>query len=156
MPTATGGPEPHGATPHPAGATGAARRAIQAYYLATPLFAAMDLAGGVNLRTAFMDSGPAARLAYYAAAFAIGLAAARWPARAHIAAVVESGIDIGWLAIGVGTRYLAALEEAGAENTLPGAPFAGLEVANLLLSALVLAVGYIAAMARAGRNQAIK
>ena len=82
------------------------RRAIQAYYLATPAFAVLDFVAGVNVRTAFLGDGPLGRLLYYALAFACGLATARWPARAPLVGLLESGVNIAWLILAVGIRYL--------------------------------------------------
>jgi hypothetical protein len=133
-------------------ATAPARRAIQAYFLATPLFAILDLVGGINVRIAFLDGGPVFRGAYYAVAFACGLAVMRWPARAPLVGLVESGVNIAWLILGAGIRYLGALDAAAAEDALPRAPFEGLELLNLVVSATILAVAYVAATARLGRR----
>jgi hypothetical protein len=143
-----------GAAPARRPGTTPARRAIQAYLLATPLFAILDLAGGINVRIAFLDGGLLLRVAYYAVAFGAGIAVTRWPARAPLVGLVESGVNVAWLILGVGIRYLDALDAAAAEYELPRAPFEGTEVLNLVVSATVLAVSYVAATARLGRRMA--
>ncbi len=138
----------------PGGSARRRGRALQAYYLATPLFAVLDFAAGINVRVAFLDGGWPLRLAYYAFAFVAGVAAARWPARAALVGLVESGANIALLVLGVGVRYLAAIDAAAADAGLPAPPFDQLEVVNLLLSAVVLAVSYIGAQARPGEGSA--
>lgn len=132
--------------PDPSTTPGAARL-LRAWYLATPVLVLLDLAFGLNVRAAFLDTWPS-RLAYYAMAFACGLAVQRWPGRAALVGVVESGVNIAWLIIAVSLRYLGALDAALADDPAAGAPFTGNEIVNLVLSAVVLIVSYFGAMAR--------
>lgn len=125
----------------------AARRGLQAFYLATPAFALLDLAAGVNLRTTFLDDAPGLKLLYYASAFTCGLAVSRWPRRAALVGLLESGINVGWLAAGVVLRYLAALDAVLGETTAAAAPLTVPETLNLVVSAAVLMVSHVAAQA---------
>ena len=53
-------------------------RLLRAYYLATPLFAALDLGLKTPIRAVGLES-LTARIVYYGATFALGLAMLRWP-----------------------------------------------------------------------------
>lgn len=128
-------------------ATPGAARLLRAWYLATPVLVLLDLLFGLNVRAAFLDTWPS-RVAYYAMAFACGLAVQRWPGRAALVGLVESGVNIAWLIVAVGLRYLGALDAALADDATGAVPFTGNEIVNLVLSAVVLIVSYIGAMAR--------
>jgi hypothetical protein len=130
-----------------------APRVLRAWYLATPLFAVLDLILGLNVRVTFLDS-TVARLAYYAFAFGCGLAVLRWPRRAGLVGLLESSGNIVWLILGVGAQYLAALDAALAEDLARASVFSTAEVVNLLVSAAILIVSYIAAQARLGHGVA--
>lgn len=122
-------------------------RFLRAWYLATPALAVLDLAFGLNVRATFLDHWPS-RLAYYVLAFACGLAVQRWPARAALIGLIESGVNIAWLVLAVGLRYLGFIDAALAEDPTISVPFTGDEVINLVISAMVLIVSYVGAMAQ--------
>ena len=126
-------------------------RALQAFYLATPLFAAADWLVGLNVRTTFLEGADGLKWAWYAADAAAGLVLWRWPRHAALVGLVESGASIAWLVIGVMTRYYGVLDQVadGATTAVPFTPEAAL---NLVLSAAALIVSYVVARARlAGR-----
>jgi hypothetical protein len=118
------------------------------YYLATPVFAMLDLALGLNLRVTFLGDAPALRLLYYGFAFGCGAAMAHWPGRTAIVGLIESGANIALLVIGVSLTYLRAVEQALSEVGPVAPPFGTPEIVNLVISALALSVSYIAAQAR--------
>jgi hypothetical protein len=124
-----------------------APRLLLAYYLATPLFVVLDLVAGINLRTTFLDGAPALKAAYYAASLGCGAAIARWPARAALIGLLESGTNIGLLILGVGLAYLRVLDAALADTPLPPV-FTTASALNLALSAVVLGTSYVGAMSR--------
>jgi hypothetical protein len=130
-----------------------APRFLRAWYLATPAFAVLDLVLGLNVRITFIDAVPA-RLAYYAFAFGCGLAVLRWPGRAALVGLLESGGNIVWLILGVGLQYLAALDAALADTVVQAPLFTTAEVINLLVSTIVLIVSYAGAQVRLGRSLA--
>jgi len=127
------------------------QRLLQGFYLATPAFALFDLGFGINLRTTFLDAGPAARLLYYGVAFGCGIATLRWPRRAALIGFLESGTNIGWLVVGVMLRYFQALDSALGEAA-PVPPFTEPEMVNLVVSAGVLMISYMAAQGRLARE----
>lgn len=127
-------------------------RVVLAWYLATPVFAVLDLVFGVNVRLAFLDQQPALRMTWYALAVGCAAAVARWPARAGVIGLAESAASIALLVVGAGTAYLRALDAALAEPAVIAPPFSPADVANLILSAGVLIVSYIAAQARVSRD----
>lgn len=127
-------------------------RMILAWYLATPIFALLDLAFGINVRASFLDGQPALRLAWYALALGCAAAVARWPARAGVIGLSESAASIALLVLGAGIAYLRALDGALGEPSVVAPPFSPADVANLVLSAGALIASYIAAQARVSRH----
>jgi hypothetical protein len=142
-------------TERPAGITpdraALAPRFLRAWYLATPGFAVLDFALGLNVRVTFLDSVPG-RLAWYAFACACGLAVLRWPGREALVGLLESGVNMAWLIFAVMLQYLSAVDSALADDVLPSAPFTTAGIVNLIVSALVLIVSYVAAQARLGQR----
>lgn len=128
-----------------------AGRALLAYYAATPVFAALDLALHLNLRVSFFEHARGIRIGYYVIACVCALLVARWPARAALVGFVESIGNIALLIIGVFVAYLGALDAALAERALPTTPFSPAAVLNLVVSASALLVSYLAAQARVSR-----
>jgi hypothetical protein len=129
-----------------------ARRVLLAYYASTPLLLVLDLVFGVNLRTTFFDGTPWLRITYYALAFGCALAIAKWPTRAGLVGLVESGANIALLVLGVGISYLRVVDAALADQPLADSPLSVEGTLNLIISAGALAVSYIAAQARASRE----
>lgn len=126
-------------------------RLVFGYYLATPLFALLDLGFGINVRAAFLDGQPVLKLAWYALAIACAAAMARWPGRAGLVGLAESGATIALLVIGTMTAYFGAVDAALTEST-PDAPFSPADTMNLVVSSAALIVSYIAAQARVSRG----
>lgn len=116
----------------------AARRLFRLYYGATALFLVLDYAFGLNVRIAFLDGFPAARLGYYLFCFAC-LALILWrPALTMIVAAVESLVTLAALITGFGIRVLLPVMPDGDV----GQPVPTLaEVMNFLLSG---AIAYVA------------
>jgi len=117
------------------------RRALLFYYvLGTPVFWALDLLLGLNVRAVFLPN-PALRSAYYAVAFGCGLLIHARPARARLVAIAESGLNLGLLIVAV---WLAVF--ATAENLAAGAPPSPVltmrGMTNVALSGLVFAAGF--------------
>lgn len=127
-------------------------RLVLGWYLATPVFAVLDLALGINLRASFLDGQPALRLAWYALALGCAAAVARWPERAGVIGLLESSASIALLVLGTGNAYLRSLDAALGETVVVAPPFSPADVANLVLSAGALIVSYIAAQARVSRD----
>jgi hypothetical protein len=127
-------------------------RVVLGWYLATPVFALLDLAFGINVRASFLDEQPALRLAWYALALGCAAAVTRWPARAGVIGLSESAASIALLVLGAGVAYLGALDAALGEPAVVAPPFSPADVANLVLSAGALIASYIAAQARVSRD----
>lgn len=126
-------------------------RLVFGYYLATPLFALLDFAFGINVRAAFLDGQPVIKLAWYALAFACALVVARWPGRAGLVGLAESGANIALLVIGTMSAYLGAVDSALSESAMEP-PLSPADAVNLVVSSAALIVSYIAAQARASRE----
>ncbi len=91
-------------------------RVVPWYYAATVLFLILDYAFGINVRIAFLDSMPAARLAYYGVCFAcLGLILAR-PAWATLVGTFESLVTLIALILTMGIRVLLRNDAIFAEN----------------------------------------
>src|SRR5438067_766952 len=73
---------------------------IRGYYLATPLFAAIDLLWNINVRAAGLQAYPVAKWLYYL--FCTGCAGMilRFPAWSGATALAESAVNITVLVVG--------------------------------------------------------
>jgi len=111
-------------------------RWIRWYYLATPLFAGLDLALGASIRAAGIPS-PAGRAAYYAFALGCGLLL-RWrPRWTPFIGIGESAVNLFVLLLSVlGPLFL--LPAAVAEGAEPAFTFGLGRIVNVLLSGAVL------------------
>jgi len=108
------------------------------YYAATVIFLMLDFALGFNVRLAFLEPYPEARVAYYGVCFAcLGLMLWR-PTWTVLISAFESLITLSALIISMGMRALlvtdSMLETGGGLVTMP-------EIYNFLLSG---AVAYLA------------
>ena len=91
-------------------------RILSLYYAGTALFLLLDYVLGINVRIAFLDPWPLARLGYYAFCFAC-LALIVWrPARAAAVGTVESRITLVALILGMGLRILVPNDAIFEEN----------------------------------------
>ena len=129
-------------------------RLVALYYLATPLFAMLDFRGGLDLRAAFLQGHPGARLLYYAVLFAIGILVSQRPVLAPALGLLESGVNVCLLAVSVMATYANAVVAAGEPGNFAN-PFTPAAVINLCLSAAVLAISYLSLRVRGpgGRYQ---
>ncbi len=111
---------------------------IVSYYAATVIFLLLDLALGINVRVAFLEALPLARMAYYGVCFAC-LALMLWrPGWTVLIGAFESLVTLSALIISMAMRTLLitdrVLETGGGYVTMP-------EIYNFLISG---AVAYIA------------
>ena len=97
---------------------GSSSRLLILYYAATVLFLLLDFAAGINVRLAFLDDLPGARVAYYLVCFAcLGLMLSRPSWTAFISAF-ESLVTLCALIIAMGMRTLLVTDrmiEGGAD-----------------------------------------
>jgi len=113
---------------------------VSGYYLATPLFAGLDLGLGLPIRVAAIlpESG---RLAYYAAAFALGLLCRARPVATPWVGMLESAANLTLLLLSI-LVPIWSLPDA----MMSGAPLqAGLTpaaAANALLSGVALVASF--------------
>jgi hypothetical protein len=93
---------------------GRVRRLVQSWYLATPLFVALDLGFGLNVRVVFADQS-ALRFLWYALLAGCALVTLSRPGLTAAVGMVESGISVALLIIGIYLPVLGAAEalEAG-------------------------------------------
>lgn len=83
-----------------------ATRILPWYYAATIVFLLLDFFGGVNVRVAFLDSLPTARIAYYGICFAcLGLMIWR-PAWTTLIGTFESLVTMIALIFGMAVRVM--------------------------------------------------
>jgi hypothetical protein len=123
-------------------------RLLTAYYLATPLFAVLDLGLSVPMRAVGVES-PSLRLGYYAATFALGWVMKARPLLAPWLAMGESAVNLTLLMASV----LIPIWSLG--ETMDGAALADLpdRVLNLALSGSVLVYSFYRSQARAGARR---
>ncbi|MBT8067987.1 MAG: hypothetical protein KJO09_12170 [Gammaproteobacteria bacterium] len=110
------------------------------YYAATIIFLMLDFALGFNIRLAFLEPHPAARMAYYGICFVcLGLMLWR-PGWTVLISAFESLITLSALIIGMGMRTLLVtdqmLETGGGLVTVP-------EIYNFLLSGGVAYLAWV-------------
>ena len=117
---------------------------LTAYYLATPLFAALDLGLSAPIRAVGVES-PVVRLGYYAGTFALGWVMRARPALAPWLAMGESAVNLTLLmaSVLVPIWSLGETSDAAALADLPS------RVLNLALSGGVLVYGFYRSQARA-------
>lgn len=107
-------------------------RRVTVYYAATVVFLLLDFALGVNIRAAFFDEFPAARLAYYAFCFAC-LGVVLWrPAWALVVGIAESLLSVAALTVAMMIRVLIVTDEIIEQGT---GYVTGEEILNYLIVA---------------------
>lgn len=93
-----------------------ATRILPWYYAATLVFLLLDFFGGVNVRVAFLDTLPAARVAYYGICFAcLGLMIWR-PAWTTLIGTFESLVTMLALIFGMALRVMVPNDAIVEEN----------------------------------------
>ncbi len=93
-----------------------ATRILPWYYAATVVFLLLDYLGGVNVRVAFLESLPAARMAYYAICFTcLGLMIWR-PAWTTLIGTFESLVTLIALIFSMALRVLIPTDAIFEEN----------------------------------------
>ncbi len=115
-------------------------RILVIYYAATVLFVVLDFALGFNIRLAFLESQPIARIAYYGVCFTC-LALMLWrPAWTVLISAFESLVTLSALIIGMGMRILLAtdrmLESGTGFVTMP-------EIYNFMISGGIAYVAWV-------------
>lgn len=115
------------------------------YYAATVIFLMLDYALGFNVRLAFLEPYPEARVAYYGVCFfCLGLMLWR-PAWTVLIAAFESIITLSALIIGMGMRTLVVseqmLETGSGFVTMP-------EIINFLISGGAAYLAWIRGISR--------
>lgn len=119
------------------------------YYGATIVFLVLDYALGFNIRIAFLEPFPEARLAYYGVCFTC-LALMLWrPAWTVLISAFESIVTLSALIIGMGTRTLLVtdqmLETGVGLVTIP-------EIYNFIISGGVAYLAWVRGMKQLQRR----
>jgi hypothetical protein len=124
-------------------------RMLPWYYAATALFLLLDYGLGINVRVAFLEGFPDARMAYYGICFVcLGLMLWR-PDWTVLIGTVESLVTIVALILSVGVRVMVPNDAIFEEN----APFVGAQqVFNFVISGSVAYLAWIRGLNRL-RNQ---
>lgn len=115
-------------------------RFVQAYLLATPLFAVLDAAFGINIRAVFLDES-SLRWFYYLASFGAGAGAWRWPRHAALLGRWEAGVNLALLILGTWIPILNLGEILEAGLAVP-AVLTPRGLANVVLSGTVFAASF--------------
>lgn len=106
-------------------------RILSWYYAATALFLLLDYLLDINIRVAFLDAWPVARLGYYGICFAcLGLIVWR-PAWAAAIGTVESLVTLVALILGMAVRVMVPNEAIFADM---GAIVTTQELVNFMIS----------------------
>ena len=115
-------------------------RILPWYYAATAFFLALDYGLGINVRVAFLDEFPTARVAYYGICFAC-LALMLWrPGWATLIGTFESLATLVALIFSMAVRVMIPNEAIFEEN----APFVNVqEIINFLISGSVAYFAWI-------------
>jgi hypothetical protein len=112
-------------------------RPLALFYLATPAFALLDLAGGLNLRLSFLAGHPALRIGYYLTCLGLGWLILRADRRASaLVGLGETTLNLTVLCLSV-VVPLAELPARVAAGAPAYNPFTPLFFANLVISAAV-------------------
>ena len=124
-------------------------RLLTAYYLSTPLFAALDLGLSARFPAQFRAAGvesPSVRLGYYAATFALGWVMRARPRLAPWLAMGESAVNLTLLmaSVLIPIWSLGETMDFAAAGELPS------RVLNLALSGSVLVYSFYRSQAQAG------
>lgn len=119
------------------------------YYLATPLFALLDLALGFPVRVAGL-ADPLHRGLYYVALVLLGLALRRRPALAPWAGMAESVVNLFLLLLAILLPVWSAPDRILAGGD-PGAVLPPARILNALVSGAVLVLAFHRHQARAHR-----
>lgn len=110
------------------------------YYAATAVFAVLDFAFGFNIRLAFLEPLPMARIAYYALCFACFALMLWHPAWSVLISAFESLVTLSALIIATGMRALLLTDrmiETGAGFvTMP-------EIWNFLISGSIAYIAWV-------------
>lgn len=85
---------------------------LRSYYAATAAFLVLDFAAGVNLRLAFLDDRPEARIAWYLFCLCCSGMMMWRPAWTELIGAFESLLTLVALIIGVGMRVLLSADAA--------------------------------------------
>jgi hypothetical protein len=123
-----------------AGEAGRLRPAVQtaalAWFLATPLFALVDLAFGLPVRVAGLDD-PSHRLAYYGGCLLFGVAGWAWPRGLPALVIGESAANLTLLVVHTMLPVFTLSERVLAGDAV-GAPVTPTAMANFLIIGSVL------------------
>jgi len=122
----------------------ALRRAVVAYYLATPVLAALDAAAGLNVRARFLEGFPGWKWTYYLLCFGLGLVCVTLPRLTPLVGTLESGVNAGIL---VGGFFLAYYRTVAA--VADGASAAALTPASALNLTMAVSAMVASLMIRA-------
>jgi hypothetical protein len=129
---------------------------VRAVFFSTPLFVALDLLYGINLRIPFLDTLPGAKAAYYAADLACATAVAARPRWTPTIGLAESTINIALLVISTAAAYLSMIDSAASPDVVMVNPFTPEKVTSLVLSTSVLSASYMMRQAAGGALRAVR
>lgn len=126
-------------------ARSAAANILLLYYAATFLFVVLDFAVGINVRLAFLEPYPAARLAYYAVC-AVCLALMVWrPGSTELIGAFESLVTLIALILSTGMRAII-VSDATLEGTTKLLTFP--EIVNFLLAGGIAYIAWVQGISR--------
>ena len=116
---------------------------IALYYWLTPVFWALDLFFGANLRVAAFEGHPAWKAFYYLFCLGCGVALRLRPSWTRIVGLTESSANILVLVLGFFVPYFRLIDRlAAGEAAIDYSPFSIEKSLSLLLSGLVCYVAF--------------
>ncbi len=126
-----------------------ADRILPWYYAATAVFLVFDYALGINVRIAFLDAWPAARLGYYAVCFAcLGLVLWR-PRWTTLVGTFESLVTLVALILGMALRVMIPIDAIVGENA---AIVTYQELVNFVISGSVAYLAWVTGIRQLQRH----
>lgn len=126
-------------------------RALELYYLATPLFAVVDAVFAAPIRVAALE-GSNLRWLYYGFAFLCGFLCRRRPTWAGAVGMTESSVNLLLLMLAILLPIWDSLDRVAAGGT-PRAPFDEVGVTNFVVSGAVFLMAFYANQSRIRRPE---
>ena len=115
------------------------RKILVVYYAATAVFVVLDFVFGLNIRVAFLESLPTARIGYYGVCFACFALTVWRPRWSVLIGAFESLVTLSALILSLGMRALLAADLALSDG--PG-PVTLSEIVNFLISGSIAYVAW--------------
>jgi hypothetical protein len=115
---------------------------ILSYYLATPVFLAVDVVLNWSFRASFLDSWPVLKYGYYLVCFLFGLGILGFPGSAATIGLLESVVNIVMLVLGVIVPIFDSIAVLADITPAAGVPVYRFSLVNFVLTGTMLLVSF--------------